>query len=830
MTASDRRWVAVACASWAVAAVTILGGGAWGPLLAGQAPPSGAGYLLRSLQKPSDRQEARADLLDRPVLPGSVMKVVTLIAALEHGVIDADTSHVCRRRVVVDGVTFVCAHPDLRRPLNAAEALAYSCNDFFVSLAPRLTRDMFNRTRLAAGLPPVASGVPLTPALVGLDGPRVTPRTLLDLVARVAGLDRDRPMRLQDRTRRVLMEGLTGATTYGSASALGAAGISALAKTGTAPMPGGGAMGIAVALTPAERPERGIVVVAPGAAGLDAASIAATMLTGRDSTARDTSPRDAARADAQRPRQAAIPVVPASTTIRLGVTDDNGRTRVATVPLEDYVARVVAGEGEPRAGDAAQQALAITIRTFALANRNRHRREGFDLCDTTHCQVLRPATETTRRAASQTAGRILLHERQPAFVFYSAWCGGHVELASAVWPGALDYRTRGDIEDDACALEPGWTSDIRASDLERVLRAAGLRGDRLRDLRIESRNASGRAATLRAVGFSPSIVPAHDFRMAVGRVLGWQRMKSTAFDLDRTGAGYRFRGRGFGHGVGLCVVGAGFRAAAGASTDEILRFYFPGLEVSGASSLLTDSGGSLGGSKDPPLPGTSAHDPARTAAAGPGRPGTGGSSNPPGSVDPSGNLPGSGGSLDPPGTSRPVSANGIQLALPAEEERDRADVLRAVVAARQDIASRTGIAAPALIRVTVHPTVESFGRTTGQPWWVSAATLGAAIDMLPSTILRRQGLLERTLRHEIAHVLIDERLAGRPMWVREGAALYFSSPPDPATARPDGRVSCPSDQELLRPVSAGGQRDAYARAEACFRRAIANGRHWYDVK
>ena len=65
--------------------------------------------------------------------------------------------------------------------------------------------------------------------------------------------------------------------------------------------------------------------------------------------------------------------------------------------LEDYVAQVLAGEGQPRAGDAAQQALAITARTFALANRNRHRREGFDLCDTTHCQVLRPATAIDAR-------------------------------------------------------------------------------------------------------------------------------------------------------------------------------------------------------------------------------------------------------------------------------------------------------------------------------------------------------------------------------------------------------------------------------------------------
>ncbi len=49
--------------------------------------------------------------------------------------------------------------------------------------------------------------------------------------------------------------------------------------------------------------------------------------------------------------------------------------------------------------------------------------------------------------------------------------------------------------------------------------------------------------------------------MAVGRVAGWQSIKSTAFEVDRTSTGYRFKGRGFGHGVGLCVIGAGRRAA-----------------------------------------------------------------------------------------------------------------------------------------------------------------------------------------------------------------------------------------------------------------------------
>ncbi len=120
---------------------------------------------------------------------------------------------------------------------------------------------------------------------------------------------------------------------------------------------------------------------------------------------------------------------------------------------------------------------------------------------------------------------------------------------------------------------------MRADEIERALRAAGLRGSRLRNLRVLSRNTSGRVARIGIEGFTPSELPGNEFRMAVGRVAGWQAIKSTAFEIDRTSSGYRFKGRGFGHGVGLCVIGAGRRAATGASVDQILKFYYPGLAV-----------------------------------------------------------------------------------------------------------------------------------------------------------------------------------------------------------------------------------------------------------
>jgi stage II sporulation protein D len=722
-------------------------------VLAASIHAQGPAYFTRSLDDPGDRRESRADILDTPVHPGSIVKTVALVAALERGVIAPDSAHLCRRVSKADGQTFTCSHPDLKRPLSPAEALAYSCNDFFVSLAPRLPREALNTVRLAAGLPPIASNTPIASAILGLAGPKTTPRALVDVFARLAGAGKDKPVPMKAETKAVVREGLRGAADYGTAAAFKSGGVSALAKTGTILMPNGAALGLVVALTPADQPTHAIVAAAPGGAGMDAAAIAAEVLTAQPARATP------------------------GMTIRLGRTQPDGNTRIETRNLDDYIGQVLAGEGQPKAGDAAQQALAITARTFALANRNRHRREGYDLCDTTHCQVLRTATAITRRAAESTSGRVLLHQGQPAFVFYSAWCGGKSELASQVWPGAIDYSYEPALHDEACEDEPAWDSEVRVGDIERALRAAGLRGSRLRGLRVLSRNPSERVTRLAVEGFTPAVINGHEFRMAVGRVAGWQSIKSTAFDVDRTSSGYRFKGRGFGHGVGLCVVGAGRRAAGGATADQILKFYYPGLTVGAVPSAVRTT----------------------TAAAA------------------------------PPAPKKTVStaAADVALALPGNEEGERATLIALIRRSRDEIAKSTGAPAPARLRVTVHPSVDSFGRATGQPWWVSGATDGAAIDLLPITILRQQGQLDRTVRHEVTHALLDGALAKRPMWVREGAAAYFARPQP--MAKPD-RVECPSDSELLRPVSAGAQRDAYARAEACFARAIADGKKWDQVR
>lgn len=243
------------------------------------------------------------------------------------------------------------------------------------------------------------------------------------------------------------------------------------------------------------------------------------------------------------------------------------------LPLEVYVARVLAGEGEPNAPDATQQALAIAIRTFAVFNAGRHQREGFDLCDTTHCQVPRRATPASRRATLATAGRVLTFEGAVAEVFYSASCGGRSETGSAVWPNA-SYSYLRSIKDDVHEEDSPWTLEMSLTDIQAALTRQGFVG-RLRHVQIAARSTSGRAAAIKVSGMQPDRIAGERFRAALGAT----QLRSTAFSVKKKGETLRFTGRGYGHGVGMCVIGAGRRARRGETAAAILQAYFPRLVV-----------------------------------------------------------------------------------------------------------------------------------------------------------------------------------------------------------------------------------------------------------
>jgi stage II sporulation protein D len=463
----------------------------------------------------------------------------------------------------------------------------------------------------------------------------------------------------------------------------------------------------------------------------------------------------------------------AGRSIRLGPAAGS-RSPVVELPLEIYVSRVLAGEGEPRAAEAAHQALAIAIRTYGLANAGRHAREGFDLCDSTHCQVPRMATAASRLATLATVGQVLTYNGAPAELFYSASCGGRSERAAEVWPG-VDYPYLQAAADDVHAEDEPWTLELTVDELQRTLERVGFEG-RLRDVRVDDRTTSGRAARLRLAGLRPDVIAGDQFRAAVGTTT----LRSTAFTIDRRRDTLRFTGRGYGHGVGMCVIGAGRRAGRGESASGILARYYPGLVLARLEGLV------------PPPILTAVPAPKPAAAAAPGR-------------------------------------GAIIVEVPRLSTVDAAEIERLTEAAHTALGGTLGVSI-APITVRVHETLEGFRQTTGQPWWVSSVAEGTSIDLVPAALLAQRDGVDAAVRRAVAELLVAPALAGRPRWARVGAARYFSRDASPPPVGARGDVRCPSDAELTLAISAPALREAEARAEACFARAYARTRDWRTVR
>jgi peptidoglycan hydrolase-like amidase len=113
---------------------------------------------------------------------------------------------------------------------------------------------------------------------------------------------------------------------------------------------------------------------------------------------------------------------------------------IVKMPLETAVASIVAAESPPSAPLEARKAQAVVARSFLTKSRH----QGYDFCDTTHCQFLRepPAPGSINsKAAEETRGLTISYQGWPIPALYSANCGGKTRtLEEAGWsPEAYPY-------------------------------------------------------------------------------------------------------------------------------------------------------------------------------------------------------------------------------------------------------------------------------------------------------------------------------------------------------------------------------------------------------
>ncbi len=278
---------------------------------------------------------------------------------------------------------------------------------------------------------------------------------------------------------------------------------------------------------------------------------------------------------------------------------ENGLSLINLINLEEYLYGVLPSEMPSKWPEQALCAQAIAARTWAIRNEGRHKRDGFNFCSGVHCQVYKGVlteTQFTNQAVDETAGLVVFLNDQPPDIFYSSNCGGSTR------DGVVDAIT----EDFIFPLSPLELENWLMTDPSAFCNLGGQKNVNFRWQRIYSYEQLQELLdnVNIDVGKIISVIPRERAISAHLRSIKIQGMKrdhiingenkirkifgklrSSAFKIavkytkkNQPGE-FMLYGGGFGHARGLCQAGMKGMALDNYEYQEILRHYYPGIEI-----------------------------------------------------------------------------------------------------------------------------------------------------------------------------------------------------------------------------------------------------------
>jgi len=266
---------------------------------------------------------------------------------------------------------------------------------------------------------------------------------------------------------------------------------------------------------------------------------------------------------------------------------------VLTQPLEAVVAAVVSAELSPEALPEAARALAVVVRSYLANHVGRHAGQGFDFCDSTHCQLFFGEQWARREAGRETGGTLSTLGKQAAAdtrgevlwetgggltdAYFTACCGGRTTTPAVAFGTGQASATTTGVRCQWCR-EGRFFTWKRRVDRRTLARAILPESAATEDwqIAVAGYTPDGFVTGVVACAGSRRItLPNHRFRHMVGQRLGWNLVLSNRYAIEPHGEWLVLRGQGFGHQVGLCLAGAIAQAQAGQNYRDILRYYFP---------------------------------------------------------------------------------------------------------------------------------------------------------------------------------------------------------------------------------------------------------------
>ena len=311
------------------------------------------------------------------------------------------------------------------------------------------------------------------------------------------------------------------------------------------------------------------------------------------------------------------------------------------VRIDNYLYGVVPSEMPASFPMEALKAQAIAARSYTFKTLNKHMSEGYNLCDTTHCQVYGGIDwehKNTNIAVDETNGMIITYNGNIIDAVYHSNSGGYTEDAVEAWGNNFPYLVA--VEDDFSQGSPNsnWSFTMTSDQLNSKLKDSDIHIGNVIDMEIIETSPSGRVSKLKVIGTLGEEVLS---KSKIRQVLGSTELKSTWFNIKKHGnigndkivyaidginknsqvidiskshimngnlkrsanrgitsraiarnhiaqIGHRdisnegkfiIEGKGYGHGVGMSQWGAKKMAELDYSFEEILKHYYRGVNI-----------------------------------------------------------------------------------------------------------------------------------------------------------------------------------------------------------------------------------------------------------
>lgn len=261
--------------------------------------------------------------------------------------------------------------------------------------------------------------------------------------------------------------------------------------------------------------------------------------------------------------------------------EKDGRLLVVnTVELENYIRGILYHEVSHRWPLEVFKVQAIAARTYALYRLQRSAKHKYDVTSDIYSQVYGGRSAERYRsniAVKETAGMVMLYDGKILPAYFHATCSGTTEDVSELWK--MDLPPLQGIVCEFCRTSPHyrWKKNFRSKDIQEKLTQRGYPVGLIEEIKVLERNPSGRIKTLQITSRDGQVLKlaGKDFR----EIIGPNVLKSNHYDIVMQGYYFDAYGRGWGHGVGLCQWGAYGMARKRYNYNQILQYYYPGIEI-----------------------------------------------------------------------------------------------------------------------------------------------------------------------------------------------------------------------------------------------------------